>query len=71
MLAGSASLHDRSQVWALLAGTNIGPVLVITGALSGLLWRDTAKRLGVEVTARHYTAVGVRVGLLALLLAGA
>ena len=71
VLAGSASLHDRSQVWALLTGTNIGPVLVLTGALSGLLWRDTAKRLGVEVTAREYTTVGVRIGLLALLLAGA
>ena len=71
VLAGSASLHDRSQVWALLTGTNIGPVLVLTGALSGLLWRDTAKRLGVGVTAREYTTVGVRIGLLALLLAGA
>ncbi|MCU1501878.1 MAG: Citrate transporter [Ilumatobacteraceae bacterium] len=71
VLAGAASLHERAQVWALLAGTNIGPVLVISGSLSGLLWRDTAKRLEVHVTARRYTEVGLRVGLPALLVAGA
>jgi arsenical pump membrane protein len=71
VLAGAASLHDRSQAWPLLVGANIGPVLVITGTLSGLLWRDTARRLGVAVSARRYTAVGLRVGLPALLVAGA
>ena len=64
-------LHDRAQVWALLAGTNVAPILVITGSLSGLLWRDTARRFGVHVSAREYSAVGVRVGLVALLLAAA
>jgi arsenical pump membrane protein len=71
VLAGSASLHERDQVWALLAGTNVAPILVITGSLSGLLWRDTARRFGVHVSAREYSAVGVRVGLVALLLAAA
>ncbi|MEO5900506.1 MAG: SLC13 family permease [Ilumatobacteraceae bacterium] len=71
VLAGAASLHERAQVWPLLAGANIGPVLVISGALSGLLWRDTAKRFGVAVSPRRYTAVGIRVGLPALLAAGA
>jgi arsenical pump membrane protein len=71
VLAGAASLHARSQVWPLLAGANIGPVLVISGALSGLLWRDTARRFGVEVSARRYSSVGLRVGLPALLAAGA
>ena len=46
VLAGMTSLHDRSQGWALLIGANVGPVLVISGALSGLLWRDTAAGLG-------------------------
>ena len=70
ILAGSASLHDRAQVWALLAGTNLTPILVISGSLSGLLWRDTARRFGVHITTRHYSAVGLRVGLLAVLCGG-
>jgi arsenical pump membrane protein len=70
ILAGSASLHEPSQVWALLAGTNLAPILVISGSLSGLLWRDTAKRFGVHISARRYTEVGLRVGLLAVLLGG-
>ncbi len=70
VLAGSASLHHESQVWPLLVGVNMGPALVLTGALSGLLWRDTAASLGVQVSARRYTWVGVRVGLPALVAAG-
>jgi arsenical pump membrane protein len=69
MLAATPALHQRSQVWALLVGTNLGPVLVVTGALSGLLWRDTARRLGVPVSARRYSEIGVKVGLPALLAA--
>lgn len=71
VLAGARALHERSQVWPLLIGANIGPVLVLTGALSGLLWRDTARRLGVTVSARRYTEIGLRVGLPALIVAGA
>lgn len=71
VLAAQPALHDRSQVWALLVGVNMGPVLVISGALSGLLWRDTAGGLGVHVSARRYSQVGLRVGLPALLAAGA
>ncbi len=71
VLAGMSSIHDPTQVWPLLIGANVGPVLVISGALSGLLWRDTARRLGVEVSARRYTQMGVRVGLPALVAAAA
>jgi arsenical pump membrane protein len=66
VLAGSAALHEPAQVWPLLVGVNMGPVLVISGALSGLLWRDTAASLGVEVSARRYSVIGARVGLPAL-----
>ncbi|MFM2077919.1 MAG: hypothetical protein RJA49_1809 [Actinomycetota bacterium] len=66
VLAGSAALHERAQVWPLLVGVNMGPVLVLTGALSGLLWRDTAASMDVHVSARRYSAVGFRVGLPAL-----
>jgi len=71
VLAGSASLQGRDQVWPLLIGVNMGPVLVLTGALSSLLWRDTTAAFDVHISARRYTAVGVRVGLPALLAAGA
>ena len=71
VLAGMTSLRDRSQVWSLLIGSNIGPVLVISGALSGLLWRDTAAGLGVEVSGRRYSLVGLKVGLPALIAASA
>ena len=71
VLAGMSALRGRAQVWPLLIGSNIGPVLVLSGALSGLLWRDTAAGLGVEVSARRYSYVGLRVGLPALIAAGA
>jgi arsenical pump membrane protein len=71
VLAGMTALRDRSQVWALLIGSNIGPVLVISGALSGLLWRDTAAGLGVHVSGRRYSLVGLKVGLPALIVASA
>ena len=69
VLAGSSALHERDQVWPLLVGVNLGPVLVLSGALSSLLWRDTAATLGVHVSARRFTAVGLRVGLPALVAA--
>lgn len=71
VLAGTGALHHPGQVWALLLGVNLGPLLVITGSLSGLLWRDTAGSLGVPVSARRYTAVGARVGLPAMVAAAA
>jgi arsenical pump membrane protein len=71
VLTAQRALHDRTQVWALLVGANIGPVLVISGALCGLLWRDTARNLGVHVSGRRYTHIGLRVGLPALIAAGA
>jgi arsenical pump membrane protein len=60
-----------TRVWALLAGVNMGPVLLVTGSLAGLLWLDTARRLDVDVDARRYTSVGVRVGGPAILAAAA
>jgi arsenical pump membrane protein len=60
-----------TKVWALLVGVNMGPVLLVTGSLAGLLWLDTARRLDVDVDARRYTSVGVRVGGPAILAAAA
>lgn len=71
ILAGTPSIVRGDQTWPLLIGTNLGPVLVLTASLSSLLWQDTAKRLGVEISAARYSAVGARVGFPALLAAGA
>ena len=70
-LAGSAAMTRAAQAWPLLVGANVGAVLTITGSLSGLLWQGTAERVGVHVTARRYSTIGVRVGVPALLVATA
>jgi arsenical pump membrane protein len=57
------------RLWAVLLGVNLGPTLVVTGSLAGLLWLDTARRLGVAVTARSFSRIGVRVGLPAIVAA--
>ncbi|MDQ1423727.1 MAG: arsenical pump rane protein, partial [Acidimicrobiaceae bacterium] len=59
------------RVWPVLLAVNMAPALVLTGALSGLLWRDTARRLGVPVSGLDYTRRGVRIALPALVVAAA
>lgn len=54
------------QLWAVLVGANIGPVLLVGGSLSTLLWLRTVQGLGVEVNARDFLGLGLRVGLPAL-----
>jgi arsenical pump membrane protein len=49
---------------------NLGPLLLITGSLAGLLWQAGARRAGVEVDARRYTRVGAAVGVPAMVAAG-
>jgi arsenical pump membrane protein len=61
----------RERLWAVLLGVNIGPMFVVMGSLAGLLWLDTARHLGVDVDARTFTKVGLRVGGPALVAAGA
>jgi arsenical pump membrane protein len=62
----TVAAHPDDRVWYLLLAVNLGPVLVVTGSLAGLLWLDTARRLDVRATARTYSSAGVRVGLPAL-----
>ncbi len=56
-----------SHVWPLLLGLNIGPVLLITGSLAGLLWQESARTADVHVGAGTYSRVGALVGVPALL----
>ncbi|MCK9921052.1 citrate transporter [Frankia sp. AgPm24] len=68
LLVSMPALHPGSDhIWPLLFGVNFGPVFVLHGALAGLLWRDTAARLEVQVSAWEYTRTGARVGIPALL----
>jgi len=49
--------------WAVLLGTNVGPLLVPSGSLAVLLWLATVRRLGLEVHDRDYLRLGWRIGL--------
>jgi arsenical pump membrane protein len=53
--------------WAWLLGVNMGPTVLVTGSLAGLLWVDVARRSGLAVGARDYARAGLLVGLPALL----
>ncbi|HEY5170450.1 MAG TPA: SLC13 family permease [Acidimicrobiia bacterium] len=63
---GLAHVSVRGRVWPLLLGVNLGPLLLLTGSLAGLLWQASARRAGVEVDAGRYTRVGAAVGLPAM-----
>lgn len=66
-LAGLPALPaTKPALWAWLLGVNAGPTLVVSGSLSGLLWLDTARRNGLDVSNRDYFRAAWRVGLPAL-----
>jgi arsenical pump membrane protein len=39
---GLAHVSVRGRVWPLLLGVNLGPLLLLTGSLAGLLWQAGA-----------------------------
>src|SRR5579875_906586 len=55
--------HAACSLWPVLLGVNVGPSLLITGALASLLWFDAMHRLGASVSAGQYLRMGLRVGL--------
>jgi arsenical pump membrane protein len=55
--------HAVCSLWPVLLGVNIGPSLLITGALASLLWFDAMHRLGARVSAGQYLRMGLRVGV--------
>ncbi len=66
VLVGLTHVSTPRQVWPLLSGVNLGPMLVLTGSLAGLPWQAGARRAGVEIDARRYSRVGLAVGLPAM-----
>lgn len=51
---------------AALVGGDLGPRLLPTGSLAGLLWLESLRRAGVHVSVRQFCLVGVAVTLPAL-----
>ena len=58
-----------SQTLALLIGVNLGPTVLVTGSLAGLLWLESSRRAGLAVGARDYARVGLLAGVPALVAA--
>jgi arsenical pump membrane protein len=65
-LVGLPHIARVDAVWAMLLGVNMGPVLVLTGSLAGLLWQEGARRAGCSVRATTYMRVGAIVGIPAM-----
>ena len=57
--------HD--QVFGLLLGTNLGPLILLWGSLATLLWRERCKARGVRISAWEFARVGL-IGVPSLLL---
>ena len=72
-LVGSSRIghHESPRLWALLLGVNVGPTLLVTGTLAGLLWLDSVRRLDLDVGPAAFFRAGLRVGIPALLASGA
>jgi arsenical pump membrane protein len=66
VLVGLHHVSVPARAWPLLLGVNLGPLLLLTGSLAGLLWQAGARRAGVEIDARRYSRVGVVVGIPAM-----
>ena len=58
-----------SQTLALLIGVNLGPTVLVTGSLAGLLWLESSRRAGLALGARDYARVGLVAGVPALVAA--
>jgi arsenical pump membrane protein len=58
----------RDQVFGLLLGTNLGPLVLLWGSLATLLWRERCKARNVEVSPWQFARLGL-VGVPLLLLA--
>jgi arsenical pump membrane protein len=61
--------HNGHELSAVLLGANLGPVLLVTGSLSGLLWLTVARREGLAVGPRAYFRAGLVAGVPALVAA--
>lgn len=78
LLALEATPHaGHREILAALIGGDLGPRLLPIGSLAGLLWLESCRRLGVEISLRQFVRVGfavtiptLAVSLLILAIAG-
>jgi arsenical pump membrane protein len=62
LLALDANLHaGHREILAALIGGDLGPRLLPVGSLAGLLWLESCRRLGVEISLRQFVTIGVAV----------
>ena len=67
LMALAPSGGDAQLFLAALIGGDLGPRLVPTGSLAGLLWLEACRRLGVLVTPLEFMRVGMLLTVPALL----
>lgn len=49
----------QDQLFGLLLGTNLGPLILLWGSLATLLWRERCKSRGIHVSAWQFARLGV------------
>lgn len=55
----SSGEHRTALTYAVLIGTNIGPILTTYGSLATMLWLSLVRKRGMDVTTGQYLRVGV------------
>jgi len=55
----SSGEHQSALTYAVLLGTNIGPILTTYGSLATMLWLSLVRKRGMDVTTGQYLRVGV------------
>lgn len=48
-----------TQLFAVLIGTNTGPLILLWGSLATILWRERCAARGVSISARRFAAIGL------------
>ncbi len=48
-----------TQLFAVLVGTNAGPLVLLWGSLATILWRERCAARGVVISTRRFAAVGL------------
>jgi len=65
----TATLWHTTQLLGALLATNAGPLILVSGSLATLLWRERCTARGVHISAAGFAAIGT--GGVPLLLAAA
>ena len=50
--------HHADELLALLLGTNVGTMILVTGSLATVLWRDRCKARGLQIRAAEFARYG-------------